>query len=167
MLQARKYHRIAKKVVEKISKLPSQDEIDKLVSDMMRYVMFKSYQTISMPIRPEEFSKLVQDKGYQLRGLSNAIIALTQERLVKTFGMELREVKRMTKKKGSNISVSTGSYYVVISLLPIEMRKRYLTQPSLFSEKALMMIILCLLYVSFNMWNDISMKPILCINPIS
>ena len=47
------------------------------------------------------------------------------------------------KKKGSNISVSTGSYYVVISLLPIEMRKRYLTQPSLFSEKALMMIILC------------------------
>ena len=207
---AEKYSSEAKKELEKLgSKRPSQQEINKLVSETMRFVMFKTHQSESAPIkydanlpcrprcatqihmlswdaasksragissnaaarrfcaldkrvnspyphrfriRHEDLVKVVQNNGYQVRGLPGAIISLAQERFARTFDLDLREVKRLAKKRqtGKSLEPTTsisGTYYILVSLLSDDMRRRFMKREDVRMERAFTMVVLSLIYV--------------------
>lgn len=137
----------------------SQSEISGLVADVVRHVLFKSHQTHAAPIKPDDITAILKGKGYSVRGLPALVTALAQERLARTFGLHLKEVKRLAKRKtkatrsapagdASQVASVTGTYFVLESLLPEDMRRRHLTNESVRNERAFIMVVLSLLYAA-------------------
>ncbi|OEL30939.1 hypothetical protein BAE44_0008042, partial [Dichanthelium oligosanthes] len=71
----------------------SKEEKDKLVAEVMRYVLFKWHQTSGCPIKREELTGIVT-KNYRQRALPALIINEARDRLAATFGYEMRELQR-------------------------------------------------------------------------
>ncbi|WVZ61884.1 hypothetical protein U9M48_011692 [Paspalum notatum var. saurae] len=71
----------------------SKEEKDKLVAEVMRYVLFKTHQTSGCPIKREELTGIVT-KNYRQRALPTLVINEARERLKATFGYEMRELQR-------------------------------------------------------------------------
>jgi len=71
----------------------SKEEKDKLVNDVMRYVLFKTHQASGCPIKREELTGIIT-KNYRQRGLPTLIINEARDRLAATFGYEMRELQR-------------------------------------------------------------------------
>ena len=98
---------------------------------------------------------MVQNNGYQVRGLPGYIISLAQERFARTFDLDLREVKRLAKRRptgksavGAEATASvSGTYYILVSLLPDDLRRRFLKQEDVRMERAFTMVVLSLIYV--------------------
>ena len=84
---------------------------------------------------------MVSSSGYSSsnssRGLTNALIALVQERLLRTFGLHLKEVKKIKNRQERinnsnslnnnndiNGTSSANTYYIVVSELPEEKRRK-------------------------------------------
>lgn len=105
----------------------SKQEIDKLVAEVIRYILFKTHQTSGCPIKREELTQLVT-KNYPQRNLPTHVINAATEKLSKVFGYEMRELQRKrpvsTKGRSSQVNVDTKSY-VLISKLPAEVYKKY------------------------------------------
>jgi hypothetical protein len=68
-------------------------EKDKLVAEVMRYMLFKSHQTSGCPIKREELTSVVT-KNYRQRALPTLVINEARDRLAATFGYEMRELQR-------------------------------------------------------------------------
>lgn len=105
----------------------SKQEIDKLVAEVIRYILFKTHQTSGCPIKREELTQLVT-RNYSQRNLPSYVINAASEKLSKVFGYEMRELQRKrplsTKGRSSQIPVDTKSY-VLISKLPAEVYEKY------------------------------------------
>ncbi|GLT93799.1 hypothetical protein SLE2022_115730 [Rubroshorea leprosula] len=105
----------------------SKQEIDKLIAEVIRYVLFKTHQNSGCPIKREELTQLVT-KNYQQRNLPSYVINAAKEKLSSSFGYELRELQRSrpssTKQGRSSQGLDTKSY-VIISQLPAEIYKKY------------------------------------------
>ena len=97
----------------------------------------------------------MQNNGYQVRGLPGSVISLAQERFATTFDLDLREVKRLAKRRptgksavGAEATASvSGTYYILVSLLPDDLRRRFLKQEDVRMERAFTMVVLSLIYV--------------------
>ena len=76
-----------------LSDRPVLQEKDKLVNDVMRYVLFKTHQASGCPIKREELTGIIT-KNYRQRGLPTLIINEARDRLAATFGYEMRELQR-------------------------------------------------------------------------
>lgn len=72
---------------------PRPQEKDKLVADVMRYVLFKSHNSSGCPIKREELTGIIT-KNYRQRALPTLVINEARDRLAATFGYELRELQR-------------------------------------------------------------------------
>ncbi|PPR96345.1 hypothetical protein GOBAR_AA24327 [Gossypium barbadense] len=94
----------------------SKEEKDKLVAEVVRYILFKTHQNSGCPIKREELSQLVT-KNYRHRSLPAYIINEAKAKLSTIFGYELRELQR---SRGVD-----AKSYVVISQLPAEVYKKY------------------------------------------
>jgi hypothetical protein len=68
-------------------------EKDKLVAEVMRYVLFKTHQSSDCPIKREELTGIIT-KNYRQRALPTLVINEAKERLAATFGYEMRELQR-------------------------------------------------------------------------
>ncbi|GKV41109.1 hypothetical protein SLEP1_g48683 [Rubroshorea leprosula] len=105
----------------------SKQEIDKLIAEVIRYVLFKTHQNSGCPIKREELTQLVT-ANYQQRNLPSYVINAAKEKLSSIFGYELRELQRSrpssTKQGRSSQGLDTKSY-VIISQLPAEIYKKY------------------------------------------
>lgn len=107
----------------------SKEEKDKLVAEVIRYVLFKTHQSSGCPIKREEISQLVT-KNYRHRLLPAYIINQAKEKLSSIFGYELRELQRSRPSSTNQTRLSQQSgvdakSYVIISQLPAEVYKKY------------------------------------------
>ncbi|KAK8705511.1 hypothetical protein V6N13_049112 [Hibiscus sabdariffa] len=107
----------------------SKEEKDKLVAEVIRYILFKTHQSSGCPIKREELSQLVT-KNYRHRLLPAYIINQAKEKLSSTFGYELRELQRSRPSSANQSRLSQQSgidakSYVIISQLPAEVYKKY------------------------------------------
>ncbi|KAL4310027.1 hypothetical protein GQ457_01G011560 [Hibiscus cannabinus] len=107
----------------------SKEEKDKLVAEVIRYILFKTHQNSGCPIKREELSQLVT-KNYRHRSLPAYIINQAKEKLSSIFGYELRELQRSRPSSTNQTRLSQQSgvdakSYVIISQLPAEVYKKY------------------------------------------
>ncbi|KAH9690702.1 MAGE domain-containing protein [Citrus sinensis] len=108
----------------------SSSEIDKLVAEVVRYVLFKTHQNSGCPIKREELVQLVT-KNYSQRALPAHVINAAKEKLSNAFGYELRELLRCRPSSATQgrstqqTGVAEAKSYVLISQLPAEVYKKY------------------------------------------
>lgn len=68
-------------------------EKDKLVGEVIRYVLFKTHQGSGCPIKREELTQLIT-KNYRQRALPAFIINEARSKLSTIFGYEMTELQR-------------------------------------------------------------------------
>lgn len=68
-------------------------EKDKLVAEVIRYVLFKTHQNSGCPIKRDELTQLVT-KNYRQRALPALVINAAREKLSTIFGYEMKELQR-------------------------------------------------------------------------
>nr|DAD21966.1 TPA_asm: hypothetical protein HUJ06_023429 [Nelumbo nucifera] len=71
----------------------SKEEKDKLVAEVVRYILFKIHQTSGCPIKRDELTQLVT-KNYRQRALPSLVINEAREKLSSIFGYEMKELQR-------------------------------------------------------------------------
>ncbi|KAJ0087198.1 hypothetical protein Patl1_08535 [Pistacia atlantica] len=114
----------------------STEEIEKLVAEVVRYVIFKTHQNSGCPIKREELVHLVT-KNYSQRNLPALVINAAREKLSSVFGYELRELQR-SRPASANLGrpsqntlmmhcpgVADPKSYILASQLPPELYKKY------------------------------------------
>ncbi|KAJ7961941.1 Melanoma-associated antigen G1 [Quillaja saponaria] len=107
----------------------SKEEKDKLVSEVIRYVLFKTHQNFGCPIKRDELTQLVT-KSYRQRALPALVINEAIEKLSSIFGYEMRELQRSrpsstNQGRSSQQSVADPKSYILISQLPDHVYKKY------------------------------------------
>ncbi|XP_038708025.1 melanoma-associated antigen 1-like isoform X1 [Tripterygium wilfordii] len=107
----------------------STEEKDKLVAEVIRYVLFKTHQNSGCPIKREELTQIVT-KNYRQRSLPALVINEAIKKLSSIFGYEMRELQRSrpsTAAQGhsSQQSNADAKSYVIISQLPAEIYGKY------------------------------------------
>ncbi|KAF9605701.1 hypothetical protein IFM89_018044 [Coptis chinensis] len=108
----------------------SKEEVDKLVSEVIRYVLFKTHQNSGCPIKREELTQLVT-KNYRQRNLPALVIKQAIDKLSTIFGYEMKELQRNRisstnqNRNSQQISTTDAKSYVVMSKLPADVYKKY------------------------------------------
>lgn len=107
----------------------SEEEKDKLVGEVIRYVLFKTHQNSGCPIKREELTQLIT-KNYRQRSLPAFVINEARTKLSSIFGYEMRELQRSRSSstnqgRASQQSVADSKSYVIISQLPADIYKKY------------------------------------------
>ncbi|KAL8542814.1 hypothetical protein ACS0TY_003628 [Phlomoides rotata] len=114
----------------------SEQEKDKLVGEVIRYILFKTEQNSGCPIKREELTQLITSKGYRQRNLPSYIIIEAKSRLSSIFGYELRELQRSRpsantgRASQSQQSVGDAKSYIIISQLPSDVYARFVEDKS-------------------------------------
>ncbi|CAN1331802.1 MAGE-like protein 2 [Linum perenne] len=110
---------------EQLSQLNiSQEEKDKLVAEVIRHVLFKTYQNSGCPIKRDELTQIVT-RNYHQRLLPALIIKEAVDKLSSVFGLEMRELQRarpISNNHGRSVDVKS---YVVMSKLPADVYRKY------------------------------------------
>lgn len=106
----------------------STEERDKLVAEMMRYMLFKLHQHPGVPVKREELSQLVT-KNYRQRNLPAVVITQAQKKFATIFGYEMKELQRSRPTKSNNVrssqqSTTESKSYILKSMLPEELRTK-------------------------------------------
>ncbi|POO03968.1 MAGE domain containing protein [Trema orientale] len=107
----------------------SNEEKDKLVAEVIRYVIFKTQQNAGCPIKREELTQLVT-KNYRHRSLPGFVISEAKDKLLTIFGYELRELHRSrpsstNQGRSSQHSLSDAKSYVIMSKIPDDAYRKY------------------------------------------
>ncbi|XP_030542670.1 melanoma-associated antigen 8 [Rhodamnia argentea] len=106
----------------------SKEEKDKLVGEVIRYVLFKTHQNSGCPIKREELTQLVT-KNYRNRNLPALVINEASEKLSSIFGYKMRELQKLrplaNQARSSQSSSSDSRSYILMSQLPAELYGRY------------------------------------------
>lgn len=84
-------------------------EKDKLVGEVIRYILFKTEQNSGCPIKREELTQLVTGKGYRQRLLPAFIIDEAKSKLSSIFGYEMRELVRSRPSAAANTGRASQS----------------------------------------------------------
>ncbi|KAE9445909.1 hypothetical protein C3L33_22185, partial [Rhododendron williamsianum] len=126
----------------------STEEKDRLVAEVIRYVLFKTQQNSGCPIKRDELTQLVT-KNHRQRALPGYVINVAKEKLLNTFGYEMRELQRSRSSTNqgrasqqsekfwiqSQDQMQIGlvqscapdsKSYVIISHLPADVYKKYI-----------------------------------------
>ncbi|KAF3331188.1 melanoma-associated antigen 1 isoform X2 [Carex littledalei] len=107
----------------------SVQEKDKLVAEVIRYVLFKTHQSSGCPIRREELTQIVT-KNYHQRSLPTLVINEARGKLSSIFGFDMKELNRMrpssnrpTARASQQSNLDAKSYVIVSKLPPDEYTK--------------------------------------------
>ncbi|GFQ02398.1 melanoma-associated antigen g1 [Phtheirospermum japonicum] len=107
----------------------SDHEKDKLVGDVVRYILFKSEQNGGCPIKRDELTQLITGKGYKQRNLPAFVINEAKSKLSSIFGYEMRELQRSrpSANQGRATQQSSGDAksYIIVSQLPADVYKKF------------------------------------------
>ncbi|KAF3639744.1 putative F-box/kelch-repeat protein-like [Capsicum annuum] len=103
----------------------SVEEKDKLVAEVVRYVLFKTEQSSGCPIKREELTQLITGKNYRQRNLPAFVINEAKSKLSSIFGFEVRELQRTrssaTQNSRSSQQVAADAKsYILRSQLPAD-----------------------------------------------
>lgn len=107
----------------------SNEEKDKLVAEVIRYVLFKTHHNAGCPIKREELTQIVT-KNYRQRALPGFIINEARDKLAAIFGYEMRELQRSrpssaSQGRSSQQSSVDAKSYVIVSKLPPDVYRKY------------------------------------------
>lgn len=107
----------------------SVEEKDKLVAEVIRYVLFKNHQTSGCPIKRDELTQITT-KNYRQRSLPGLVINEAIEKLSKIFGYELKELQRSRPSSNRHGAASQQGgaemkTYVLMSQLPSDIYSKY------------------------------------------
>ncbi|RYR12914.1 hypothetical protein Ahy_B04g070189 isoform D [Arachis hypogaea] len=83
-------------------------EKDKLVGEVVRFMLFKTHQNSGCPVKREELTQLVT-KTYHQRNLPAYVINEAKNKLSSIFGYEMRELQRILPSSKSNARFSQSS----------------------------------------------------------
>ena len=77
-------------------------EQEKLLRDVMRLMLFRQKSQPDVPVQRNDLTKLILASYTNVKkgNVSNAIIALAQEKFAKAMGLDMRELKVMPVSKG-------------------------------------------------------------------
>ncbi|XP_055808655.1 uncharacterized protein LOC129877195 isoform X2 [Solanum dulcamara] len=89
----------------------SVEEKDKLVAEVIRYVLFKSEQSSGCPIKREELTQLITGKNYRQRNLPAFVINEAKLKISSIFGFEMRELQRSRSSATQNPRASQQDIY--------------------------------------------------------
>ncbi|KAL8137317.1 hypothetical protein V2J09_003318 [Rumex salicifolius] len=101
-------------------------EKDKLVAEVVRFVLFKSHQSSGCPIKREELTQIVT-KNYSPRALPALIINEAKEKLAHIFGYELKELQRArsSNTRSTQQNASDAKSYIITSQLPSDVYQKF------------------------------------------
>lgn len=123
------------------------EEVERLVADVVRHMLFKNHQHHGVPVRREELVQLIT-KTYKTRNLPNHVIQKAQDKLRTVFGIDMRELVRSRQQKNVKSSHSSQGVgadvkcYVLKSTLPEELRKKYVdTQESCVATSLTLLVV--------------------------
>lgn len=103
-----------------ISEISMLQEKDKLVAEVIRYVLFKTHQSSGCPIKRDDLTQLIT-KNYRQRGLPSLIINEAREKLSSIFGYEMKELQRVRPSTNQGLSSQQSE-----KLLPFLLHKNIL-----------------------------------------
>ncbi|MCD7473380.1 hypothetical protein HAX54_015212 [Datura stramonium] len=106
----------------------SVEEKDKLVAEVIRYVLFMTEQSSGCPIKREELTQLITSNNYRQRNLPAFVINEAKLKLSAIFGFELRELQRSRSSATQNHRLSQqvaadAKSYILTSQLPADIYK--------------------------------------------
>ncbi|XP_073309274.1 uncharacterized protein [Primulina huaijiensis] len=111
----------------------SEHEKDKLVGEVIRYILFKSEQNSGCPIKRDELTQLITGKNYRQRNLPAFVINEAKAKLSSIFGYEMRELQRSRLSVSANPgrasqsqqAVSDAKSYVIVSQIPPDVYRKF------------------------------------------
>eukprot|EP00899_Mesostigma_viride_P018530 jgi/Mesvir1/26679/Mv20461-RA.1 len=152
-----KYSREAAEASEmNVARILTPEERDKLVGDIIRFMLFRHYAGAA-PATRDDMNKVVMkhyesNKGH--RGLLSYLLPLAQERMIRTLGLELREITRTVQEKASKASqrapgeaAPSSKQYVLRSTLPADVREHYVDTPAMKAAAGFKMLVLGLIHL--------------------
>lgn len=84
-------------------------EKDKLVGEVIRYILFKTEQNSGCPIKREELTQLITAKGYKQRNFPSFVIDEAKSKLSSIFGYDMRELQRSRPSAAANTGRASQS----------------------------------------------------------
>ena len=112
----------------------SVEEKDKLVAEVIRYVLFKSEQNSGCPIKREDLTQLITGKNYRQRNLPAFVINEAKLKLSSIFGFEMRELQRSRSSTQNARSSQQGLVLIIALNTPIINMRTFLFWVVLFEE---------------------------------
>ncbi|KAI3449083.1 hypothetical protein Pfo_005748 [Paulownia fortunei] len=147
----------------------SEHEKDKLVGEVIRYILFKSEQNSGCPIKREELTQLITGKGYKQRNLPAFVINEAKSKLSSIFGYEMRELQRSRpsvavnqgRASQSQQSVGDAKSYIIISQLPADVYKKFVEDRSSSHMTGLTFVVVGIIHLAGgkvteeNLWHHL------------
>ncbi|PSS26381.1 Non-structural maintenance of chromosomes element like [Actinidia chinensis var. chinensis] len=142
----------------------SAEEKDRLVAEVIRYVLFKTQQNSGCPIKRDELTQIVT-KNYRQRALPAFVIKEAKEKLLSIFGYEMRELQRSrpstNQGRSSQQSAPDAKSYVIISQLPAEVYNKYVEDANTSHLTGFTFVIVSIVYLAGgkiqeeNLWHHL------------
>ncbi|KAK7354837.1 hypothetical protein VNO80_20365 [Phaseolus coccineus] len=143
----------------------SKEEKDKLVGEVIRYMLFKTYHNSGCPIKREELTQLVT-KNYHQRNLPTFIINEAKDKLSMVFGYEMKELQRAlpSSKAQTRLSQQSGAdskSYTLTSQLPPNVYEKYVVDEKTAHLSGFTFVIISIVHLAGgkipeeNLWSQL------------
>ncbi|XP_042408599.1 uncharacterized protein LOC121997963 isoform X2 [Zingiber officinale] len=138
----------------------SQEEKDKLVGEVIRYVLFKTHQSSGCPIKREELTQLIT-RNYHQRSLPALVINEAREKISSIFGYEMKELQRSrpsSNKQGraSQQSAFESKSYILVSQLPPDVYSEFVEDKESSHLSGFAFVVISIIHLSGeNLWHHL------------
>ncbi|RHN73126.1 putative MAGE domain-containing protein [Medicago truncatula] len=143
----------------------SKEEKDKLVGEVIRYMLFKTHQNSGCPIKRDELTQLIT-KNYHQRNLPTFVINEAKDKLAAVFGYEMRELSRSVPSSKSQTRASQSSAdaksYILISRLPSDLYEKYVVDANSAHMSGFTFVIISIVHLAGgkipeeNLWSQLN-----------
>ncbi|KAG0501994.1 hypothetical protein HPP92_002066 [Vanilla planifolia] len=143
----------------------SKEEKDKLVAEVIRYVLFKTHQGNGCPIKRDELIKLIT-KSYRQRSLPALVINEARVKLSSIFGYDMKELQRCCptnnrQTRQSQQRVAEAKSYVLASKLSSEIFSKYVEDKGTSHISGLNFVVISIVHLAGgkiseeNLWHQL------------
>ncbi|XP_024516673.1 uncharacterized protein LOC112341185 [Selaginella moellendorffii] len=134
----------------------SPDEVNALVAEVVRHMLFRNFQQPGVPVRREELNQIVTRSYKQQRGLSGVVIDRARKKIASVFGMEMHELHKLPRQHSARgggagsqgASSEPSREYFVKSTVPLEARREFVDAPSAVALRGLALAIVSIIHLS-------------------
>ncbi|GAB2222114.1 hypothetical protein Droror1_Dr00013315 [Drosera rotundifolia] len=121
----------------------SKEELDKLIAEVIRYVIFKNHQNSGCPIKREELTQIVT-KNYQQHLLPAFVIDEARKKIKNIFGYEMKELQRARSSAG----VMDAKTYIITSQIPAEVYSKHVDDVNTAHLNGLTFVIISIVHLT-------------------
>lgn len=135
----------------------SAEERDKVVAEVMRYVLFSSHRNFGAPITRQKIGEALQavgGAGGKGARAGSYVIALAQRKFLEIFGYEMVETSRAqsrNKKPARTVEqaqTTPAKCYSLRSVLPAQMRRKFIDSPGDAPQRGLAIVVAALVQIA-------------------